>query len=47
MGFSFTNANTSQVNYGYAKITSTGPSGTPATLNEYWYDNTGAAISIP
>jgi hypothetical protein len=47
MGFSFINANTSQVNYGYVKITTTGPNGTPATLNEYWYDNSGAAITVP
>ncbi len=46
-GFSFVNANTSQVNYGYAKFTFTGPTGFPVTLNEYWYDNSGAAITIP
>jgi len=46
MGFSFINANTSTVNYGYAKITTTGPDGTPATLNEYWYDNSGAPITV-
>ena len=45
--FSFINANTSAVNYGYAKFTTTGPSGNPATLVEYWYDNSGAAITIP
>jgi hypothetical protein len=47
LGFSFVNANTLAVNYGYAKFTTTGPSGFPATLVEYWYDNTGAAINIP
>lgn len=47
VGFKFTNTNTSQVNYGYAKLTTTGPNGTPATLNQYWYDQTGAAITIP
>ena len=47
MGFSFLNANTATVNYGYAKLTTTGATGYPATLNEYWYDNSGAAITIP
>ena len=48
LGFQFVNANTTQVNYGYAKFTTTGPTtGYPATLNEYWYDNSGAAITIP
>jgi hypothetical protein len=46
-GFSFVNANTSQVNYGYAKVTSPNANGIPVTLIEYWYDNTGAAIAIP
>jgi hypothetical protein len=45
IGFKFDNAGTT--NYGYAKLTTTSPSGFPATLNEYWYDNSGAAISIP
>jgi hypothetical protein len=47
LGFSFVNANTSVVNYGYAKFTTTAGSGYPATLVEYWYDNTGASITIP
>jgi hypothetical protein len=47
LGFSFINANTSQVNYGYAKFTTGAGSGYPATLVEYWYDNSGAAINIP
>lgn len=46
-GFSFVNANTSQVNYGYAHVTSPNANGDPITLIEYWYDNTGAAIAIP
>jgi len=46
-GFSFVNANTSQVNYGYAKVTSPNANGDPVTLIEYWYDSTGAAIAIP
>ena len=47
LGFSFINANTSQVNYGYAKFTTTAGNGYPATLVEYWYDNAGNAITIP
>jgi hypothetical protein len=46
LGFSFVNANTSQVNYGYALFTTTAGGGFPATLVEYWYDNSGAAITI-
>jgi hypothetical protein len=33
--------------YGYASLTSTSGTGFPATLNEYWYDSTGVAITIP
>ena len=44
IGFTFMNGGTP--NYGYAKFTTTGPSGYPATLVEYWYDNTGADITI-
>ncbi|MGH8174620.1 MAG: hypothetical protein ACREPX_15880 [Rhodanobacteraceae bacterium] len=47
IGFSFINADTSVVNYGYAKFNTTGATGFPATLVEYWYDNSGAAITIP
>ena len=45
LGFKFMNGATT--NYGYAKFTTTAPSGYPANLVEFWYDNTGAAISIP
>lgn len=47
IGFEFMNTNTSQMNYGYAHVTTTGPNGVPMTIVEYWYDNTGAAITIP
>ena len=47
IGFQFINANTATVNYGYAHVTTTGPAGVPMTIVEYWYDNSGAAISIP
>jgi subtilisin family serine protease len=33
--------------FGYAKLTTTAPVGFPSTLVEYWYDTTGAAITIP
>ncbi|MEP7042250.1 MAG: hypothetical protein ABI843_04275 [Dokdonella sp.] len=32
--------------YGYLHLTTTGTTGFPATLVEYWYDNSGAAITI-
>lgn len=33
--------------YGYMHLTSTAPQGFPATVVEYWYDSSGAAITIP
>lgn len=45
IGFQFDNAGTT--NYGYAKLTTTSPTGFPATVNQYWYDQSGAAITIP
>jgi len=45
LGFEFDNGGTT--NYGYALFTTTAGTGYPATLVEYWYDNTGAAITIP
>jgi hypothetical protein len=45
LGFRFDNGGTT--NYGYAKFTTTSPNGYPAQLVEYWYDNTGADITIP
>ena len=45
LGFVFDNGGTP--NYGYASFTTTAGTGYPATLVEYWYDNTGAAIVIP
>jgi hypothetical protein len=47
VGFEFTNEDTLQTNYGYMKVTTTAPLGTPATIVEYWYDNSGADITIP
>lgn len=47
LGFSFVNTETSEVNYGYVKLTTTGPNGTPVTLNQYWYNKVGDPITIP
>lgn len=47
VGFRFVNANTTQINYGYARLTTTGPTGFPAVLESYAFDNSGAAITIP
>jgi len=33
--------------YGYAKVNTTSPNGFPMTINRWWYDNSGAAITIP
>jgi hypothetical protein len=44
MGFVFTNATTLALNYGYVHLVTAAP-GFPATLVEYWYDNSGAAIT--
>jgi len=46
LGFQFVNANTATVNYGVVRLTTASP-GFPATLVEYWYDNSGAAITAP
>lgn len=47
LGFRFVNPNTSQVNYGYARMTTIGTTGYPAVLRSLAYDSTGAAITIP
>ncbi len=46
-GFRFYNTATSQVNYGYARITTTGTSGYPATIVSYAYNSAGNPITIP
>jgi subtilisin family serine protease len=33
--------------YGYAQIQTTSPSGFPTTVKRWWYDKSGAAITIP
>ena len=47
LGFEFLNESTGQVNYGYAHITTTSPTGFPMTILDYAYDQSGAEISIP
>ena len=32
--------------YGYAKVTTTAPDAFPMTVNRWWYDNSGAAITV-
>lgn len=48
LGFKFAcTGPASGVCYGYAHLTTTAPLGFPATLLHYWYDTSGAAITIP
>lgn len=47
LGFRFINPTTQQLNYGYARLTTTGTTGYPAILRSIAYDSTGAAITIP
>ena len=47
LGFKFVCPAAGGFCYGYAHVTTTAGDGFPATLIEYWYDNSGAAITIP
>ncbi len=47
LGFRFVNPTTSAVNYGYARIQSTGPTGFPLTIVSYAYNRLGNPITIP
>lgn len=47
LGVKFLNESTGQTNFGYVHITTTSPTGFPATIVDYAYDQTGAAITIP
>jgi hypothetical protein len=47
LGFRFYNEATSATNYGYVTITNTAPSGFPATITGWSYENSGGAITIP
>jgi hypothetical protein len=45
-GFRFFNEATGAINFGYARITTTGPTGFPATLVSVVYEDTGIPITI-
>jgi len=47
LGFKFWNEQTGQVNYGFLHLQTTAPAGFPATVLDYAYDRSGAAIRIP
>ncbi|SDD62267.1 S8 family serine peptidase [Aquimonas voraii] len=47
LGFRFINPSTQQLNFGYARLTTTGTTGYPAVLRSIAFDSTGAAITIP
>ena len=44
VGIRFRNEATGALNFGWALLSTTGPTGNPATLISYAYDNTGAGI---
>ncbi len=44
MGVVFTNESTATTNYGWASLTTTGPTGFPAMINQYCYENNGGGI---
>ncbi len=47
LGIRFIHPTTQQLNYGYARFTTTGTTGYPVVLRSIAYDSTGAAITIP
>lgn len=47
LGIAFYNSQTHVLNYGYIHLVSTGPSGFPAQVLDYGFDDTGAAVTIP
>lgn len=44
-GLRFYNENTSAINYGWIQLNTSAASDFPATINQYCYDDTGAAIA--
>ncbi len=46
LGFRFQNESTGVINYGYVQMTTTGPSGFPAAIAGYAYENTGLGITV-
>jgi hypothetical protein len=47
LGVHFTNEGTGAINFGWIELSTTGPTGFPATIIRYAFENTGAAITIP
>jgi len=47
LGMKFLNEDTGEINFGYVHITSTSPTGFPAVIVDYAYDQSGAEITIP
>jgi len=47
LGIAFYNSQTHVLNYGYIHLVASGPSGFPAQVLDYGFDNTGAAVTIP
>ena len=47
LGIAFVNSRTQQINYGYLHLVTSGTTGFPATIADYAFDETGAAIQIP
>jgi hypothetical protein len=44
LGFRFFNEATAAINYGYMMISTSGPSGFPATITSWAFENSGAAF---
>ncbi len=44
VGVAFNNEGTATTNYGWASVTTTGPTGFPATINQYCYQDDGSGI---
>lgn len=44
LGVAFRNEGAAMTNYGWALLTTTGPNGFPATINQYCYQNDGSGI---
>ena len=47
LGFRFFNESTNAVNFGYLTMTTNGPTGFPATVNGWTFENSGGAITVP
>lgn len=47
LGFRFFNESTSAVNYGYLTMTTNAPTGFPATVEGWTFENSGGAITVP